>query len=215
MSQKLPQKKPAEMHDEIMAYLLGWMTPTDFRAFQENLKSCQARQELLGDYQQVVGLLGEQIPEIEPPPSIKSKLFAKIAANEAGAAMPAMAAGVLPSNALEWVKNKTWRETPWPGVRLHTLFVDKTAKNRGLLLNIAPGAQYPAHRHAGPEHFFLLQGDLHVSDRLAENTETLKAGDFQTSPAGSEHGRLHSPGGCVALVICSTEDAILEELAAE
>ena len=101
-----------------------------------------------------------------------------------------------------------------PGIRRKVLFEDMASTMRGMLLNIAPGGQYPAHRHSCDEYFFLIEGDLLVDEYDGDGQVQLTAGDFQRSPAGSVHGRLSSPSGCFALVICSTKDQVLEDLPA-
>ena len=56
------------------------------------------------------------------------------------------------------------------------------------------GARSNPHEHAGPEEFFMLEGDLRDNDGYY-----YKQGDFVSLAAGSRHDSV-SPNGCVIVV---------------
>lgn len=62
------------------------------------------------------------------------------------------------------------------------------------LLRCLPGAQIEHHPHSRAEHLFIIEGELWMGGKL------FKAGDAQTSPAGSEHAVIDMPTGCLVLV---------------
>ena len=64
------------------------------------------------------------------------------------------------------------------------------------LLRCEPGAIVLPHRHKRDEHVFVLEGEFRTEETI------VKAGDSQFSPAGSVHGIITSPTGCLALVHC-------------
>lgn len=82
----------------------------------------------------------------------------------------------------------TWRELAH-GVRLKVLHEDRRA--RSTLVDLAPGATLPAHRHHEHEECIVLRGAAQVGD-----TE-VRHGDFHVAPAGSRHGRVRSAGGAL------------------
>lgn len=95
----------------------------------------------------------------------------------------------------------TWRSTRYPGItwcRL-TASVDRDSgdpetASSAVLIRMAPGRGYPAHRHTGVEDVLILAGGYR--DELG----THGAGTFLRYPAGSEHnpvatGRSDVPEG--------------------
>lgn len=78
------------------------------------------------------------------------------------------------------------------GVRAKKLWQD--SEGSSVLLELAPGAGLPMHRHAQREEGLILAGGLHIGG------VDLGVGDYQTAPAGSRHGRIHSDEGCLAFL---------------
>jgi quercetin dioxygenase-like cupin family protein len=74
-----------------------------------------------------------------------------------------------------------WKE--WlPCVQVKVLRIDADAGNQSVLLRMQPGGIIPAHRHAQPEEFIVLEGECDVG------THRLRAGDSHMANAGSWHG---------------------------
>lgn len=82
-----------------------------------------------------------------------------------------------------------WRDVK-AGVRVKTLREAPTGAS--VLIELAPGAALPAHRHRYLEEGIILQGGLQVDDL------ELGPGDYHVSPAGSRHGRISSRQGTIA-----------------
>ena len=82
-----------------------------------------------------------------------------------------------------------WRETAVEGVSWIPLAADSGASPRGetsrpggcVLIRMAPGRGYPAHRHLGAEDVLILQGGYR--DEEGEH----RRGDFLRYPPGSAH----------------------------
>jgi anti-sigma factor ChrR (cupin superfamily) len=73
-----------------------------------------------------------------------------------------------------------WQE--WlPRVQVKVLRIDAHAGNQTVLLRMQPGGIIPAHRHAQPEEFVVLEGECDVG------THRLCAGDSHMANAGSWH----------------------------
>ena len=80
---------------------------------------------------------------------------------------------------------------------VNTLILETTKGNVviELLADLAPGARFPTHDHAGSEQLYILSGHLHTEGRI------MGPGDFLHAEAGTHHGELHSPDGCRALLV--------------
>jgi anti-sigma factor ChrR (cupin superfamily) len=93
-----------------------------------------------------------------------------------------------------------WEDTAVPGVRLRVLSTDPAADRFTALIRMAPGTAYPAHRHAGPEECFVLEGDLR------HESQVMRAGDYEWLPGGSDHGAQTTVDGCLLLIHSSLSD---------
>jgi anti-sigma factor ChrR (cupin superfamily) len=100
-----------------------------------------------------------------------------------------------------------WPEAEWkdvaPGISCRLLATD-TEKNRvSMAVRLAPGTDYPAHRHDGVEELHLLHGELIVDDKR------LYPGDYLRSEAGTVDHRVWSETGCTCVLLTSYHDVIL------
>lgn len=88
------------------------------------------------------------------------------------------------------------RDAGWqnlvPGIRYKPLW--QSPFGNSVLIDFAPGASLPVHRHNHLEEGFVLSGSLNVDD--------LELGifDYHVSPAGSHHGRIWSKNGGLAFL---------------
>jgi quercetin dioxygenase-like cupin family protein len=94
-----------------------------------------------------------------------------------------------------------WEEAA-PGIHVKILAADSKKDTVSLLVRLDPGADYPAHVHAGVEELHLLHGILKVDDR------TLYPGDFIHTEAGTVDHRVWSETGCTCFLMTSTRDAL-------
>ena len=83
---------------------------------------------------------------------------------------------------------------PGENVWWYNLSYDSVLGSGSYLYKMDPGTRSNPHEHAGPEEFFILEGDLIDSDGY-----NYKKGDFVSLAAGSRHNSM-SPGGCVIVV---------------
>jgi anti-sigma factor ChrR (cupin superfamily) len=100
----------------------------------------------------------------------------------------------------------TWTEPEWaevaPGLSVKLLATDTERDRVTMLVRLGPGVDYPAHRHAGVEELHLLDGELMIDD------ETLHAGDYRRTGAGSADDRVWSETGCTCVLITSPRDVL-------
>jgi quercetin dioxygenase-like cupin family protein len=99
-----------------------------------------------------------------------------------------------------------WSEPEWdqvaPGIECKLLASDSQRHRVSMLVRLAPGAAYPAHRHAGTEELYLLDGELWIDDRR------LIPGDYNYGAPGAVDNRVWSETGCTCLLITSTRDVL-------
>ncbi len=99
-----------------------------------------------------------------------------------------------------------WKEPEWddvaPGISCKLLATDTERDRVSMLVRLAPDTAYPAHRHAGVEELFLLNGELWIEDRK------LYPGDFYRAEPGTADTRVWSETGCTCVLITSPSDLI-------
>jgi len=100
-----------------------------------------------------------------------------------------------------------WAEPEWieaaPGISCKLLASDAEKDRVSMLVRLAPGTEYPPHRHAGVEELHLLQGELVIGDRK------LYPGDYNRAEAGTIDHRVWSETGCMCLLLTSARDVLL------
>ena len=90
------------------------------------------------------------------------------------------------------------------GIQARCLFADRANDRVTMIVRMAPGTAYPAHRHGGVEECFVLEGTLSVGEEA-----TLKAGDYQRMDGESVHPVQSTDTGCTLLLVSSFHDEIL------
>jgi anti-sigma factor ChrR (cupin superfamily) len=100
-----------------------------------------------------------------------------------------------------------WTEAEWkdvaPGIACRLLATDTEKNSVSMLVRLAPGTEYPPHRHAGVEELYMLDGVLIVDD------QKFYPGDYRRGDAGSVDHRVWSETGCTCVLITSFRDVIL------
>jgi anti-sigma factor ChrR (cupin superfamily) len=101
---------------------------------------------------------------------------------------------------------RQWSEPEWedvaPGISCKLLAADTERHRVSMLVRLAPGADYPPHRHAGVEELHLLDGELWIDDRK------LYPGDYNRGEPGSSDQRVWSETGCTCVLMTSTRDVL-------
>jgi anti-sigma factor ChrR (cupin superfamily) len=95
-----------------------------------------------------------------------------------------------------------WKEAA-PGISCKLLATDTQTKRVSMLVRLAPGTEYPPHRHGGIEELHLLHGELMIGDRK------LYPGDYNRAEAGTVDHRVWSETGCTCVLVTSYNDALL------
>ena len=137
------------------------------------------------------GLISLALPRKAPSASLKGKILSRIRPPKPTPELFQFIPGT---------GDAYWRPLRVPGAFAKLLSIEKEKGYAVVLGKLDPGTHYPAHHHIGPEQIYVLSGDLHIGE------VALRAGDFHTAAAGSDHGINYSENGCTILAIVSTED---------
>jgi anti-sigma factor ChrR (cupin superfamily) len=130
---------------------------------------------------------------LRPPASLWERLARRIA-DETGEEPAVVPAG-------RWVEPE-WREAA-PGIACKLLATDTERGRVSMLVRLAPGVEYPPHRHLGVEELYLLEGELMIGDRK------LYPGDYNRAEPGTVDHRVWSETGCICVLLTSFHDVLL------
>jgi anti-sigma factor ChrR (cupin superfamily) len=181
-------------HSELLCvYALQALPSSEVPALEAHISACVDCQHELESLRPVVeSFVSWPTDVLRPPTSLWGRLAQRIAA-ETGAKP------LLPETA-------RWAEPEWkdvaPGISCKLLATDSERNRVSMLVRLAPGADYPAHRHAGLEELHLLDGELMIDDRK------LYPGDYNRAEPGSVDSRVWSKTGCTCVLITSTLDEL-------
>ena len=189
----------SDQHDQnhtdlVHMYALQALPTSEAAVIEERLAACaECRQEMEKLRPTVASFVAWPTDVLRPSASLWDRLAQRIAA-ETGrqpvASPPQRQAG------------PEWEEVA-PGISCKLLATDTEKKRVSMLVRLAPGTDYPPHRHAGPEELHLLDGELWIDDRK------LYPGDYNFGAPGAVDRRVWSETGCTCVLITSTEDTML------
>lgn len=210
-----PQQQGDAMVELAAGYTLGTLDPVQAAAFAAHLaEGCRACEQEVAAFTAVVGQLGYTVSVERPPPTLRSRLLARIRAEspggpEVGEPPGAETFPAQPHWSIVRSTEGAWEAGAIEGMVVKSLYRDAAAQRYTALVRMAGGVRYPSHRHADTEELYLLAGDLTVEGQV------LRAGDFCAAIAGTVHGEVSSEGGCTFLLSASERDAVVEESGAE
>jgi ChrR Cupin-like domain len=172
-----------EQREEIAAdaalYVLGQLDSEAAGRFEARLREgCEVTRREYTTFIETAAAIGLAAPLQQPPPSLRDRLLARIAAPSNGSSAVVVRANDTP-----------WMPGPAPGVEIKLLHKKKT-----MLVRLAPGARVPVHHHQSSEQCLVIEGTL------TDGETTVEAGDFVFMPAGTTHNELWSVAGCTFLI---------------
>ncbi len=193
-------------HQQEMAslYALGSLAPDERCAFKTQMDGNPELLAMVLEIQKIASLLAVATPTVVPRAGLKQSIFQQIEKQES-LEKPANPAP-LPNLGLSFAHaaaKSGWKPLPVKGTYIKLLSFEKERGYAVLLGKLDPGARYPEHQNAGPEDFYILNGDLVVGDRK------LDAGDFHHADAGSQHPENYSINGCTLIAVLTASDPLV------
>lgn len=185
---------------------LGALEPDAARLYEAHLEICAPCRAEVDAHLRVVEALGHAVGPLTPPPSLKARLMAVARPPRDAAAIQSWKqwAPSAAGEAMTIVRGDgAWETTGVDGVAVRRLFVDAANDRVTMLVRMAAGTAYPAHRHGGIEECYVLEGDIY-----GPNFE-MRAGDYQRLDGGSVHGVQGTHGGCLLFIVSSMNDELL------
>jgi anti-sigma factor ChrR (cupin superfamily) len=129
--------------------------------------------------------IAASVAALAPPPHLRERILNAVRT---------------PSRYNVFQSDTDWSETPFAGIRIKVLAVDRVRSLATMLIRAEPGAVYPSHQHHAPEECYVIRGSVLIDGRV------LRAGDFHHADEGSEHGEITTIEGAEVLIVGGIED---------
>jgi len=180
--------------ERVCLYVLKALPPGEAAVVGAHIVGCsECRQEIETLGPVVDAFVSWPTDVLRPSAPLWERLAQRIAAETGGEpVLPAPQRSAEPE----------WREVA-PGISCKLLATDRENNRVSMVVRLAPGTEYPPHRHGGVEELHLLHGELMIGDR------TLHPGDYNRAEAGSVDHRVWSETGCTCVLVTSYHDALL------
>jgi anti-sigma factor ChrR (cupin superfamily) len=178
--------------DLVYGFAVGALSATEAKNFAAHLAACaQCSAELDTLRPVIASFVAWPSDVLRPSTALWDRLSERI-----GGDRPAVEiAATRPS------KKPEWKEAG-PGISYKLLATDLATDRVSMLVRLAPGAEYPPHRHAGREELHLLHGELFIDDRK------LYPGDYYSAEPGTADRRVWSATGCTCVLMASLQDEL-------
>jgi hypothetical protein len=181
--------------DDVSVYALRALTPEEEAAMRAHVDTCAVCQQELAKLRPVIdAFAGWPTDVLRPSPS--SSLWDEVTrrvSSDTGSAP------------IQRTKSE-YDEPEWEevaaGIWCKLLATDKAKRRTSMLVRLAPGTDYPPHRHAGVEELHLLEGELWIDDHK------LYPGDYNRAEPGTGDKRVWSETGCTCVLITSPDDVL-------
>ena len=190
--------RSSDTHDQdhverVSLYALQALPTGELPAVEAQIAACaECREELAALHPIIGSFVSWPTDVLRPPTPLWNRLAQRIAA-ETGQEPVSPAPRRSPE--AEW-------EEVAPGISVKLLATDAENHRVSMLVRLAPGTDYPPHRHAGIEELHLLGGELMIDDRK------LYPGDYSRAEVGSVDRRVWSETGCTCVLITSAKDVL-------
>jgi quercetin dioxygenase-like cupin family protein len=179
-----------EVRERASLYHLGLLEPSESAEFERHLAECQVCQAETRAFRETAAQLVFALPPSKPAPGIREQMLRQ----------------AITPHVLIRAAEGVWKPTPFEGIEIRQLFVDPATGNVTSMVRLQPGSKYPAHRHAGFEHCYVLEGDLVFSDH------TLHAGDYEVNGPETDHSFVTTHGGCLLFLTNNQADQVFERV---
>ena len=195
-----------KQQEQAALYVLGLLRPGEERRLASQMRANAELREFLLSLQRAIERVVRSLPAPAPSPELKAKVLECIQTQAASSLLHKAAPLADIASSLRFLPGTDtsgWKQLPVRGAWIKLLSCQPDRGYAVLLGKLEPGVRYPAHTNAGPEDFYILTGDLHVSGRA------LGPGDFHHADAGSAHEENYSVEGCTLLAVLTVDDPLV------
>jgi anti-sigma factor ChrR (cupin superfamily) len=193
MNSKLGQHDREHL-DLVFLYALQALPSSETPAVEAHISSCADCRQEIETLRPIIGsFVSWPTDVLRPSVSLWERLAQRIA--EDTGREPVSPPPQLPAK-------RDWEEVA-PGIACKLLATDAEKNRVSMLVRLAPGTDYPRHRHAGVEELHLLHGELMIDDKK------LYPGDYNRAEADTVDHRVWSETGCTCVLLTSIEDVLL------
>jgi hypothetical protein len=190
----IPEKRDEDHLETAAMYALQVLSAKEISIFEDHLSTCAECLREIETLRPIIGSLASWPTDVLRPPASLWKRLSQRISDESGVKPISPPARPL--------AKPEWQEVA-PGISCELLAVDAERCRVTMLVRLAPGTDYPPHRHGGVEELHLIHGDLVIDDKK------LHAGEFIRAEAGSIDHRVRTETGCTCVLLTSTRDALL------
>jgi anti-sigma factor ChrR (cupin superfamily) len=177
----------------VYGFAIGALSATEAKNFASHLATCATCRSELDALRPVIASFVNWPSDILRPSASLWDRLAKRIDGTAGSTVGARKA--VPSSKPEW-------QEAAPGISYKMLARDDATDRVCMLVRLAPGVDYPPHRHADREELHLLHGELMIDDRK------LYPGDYYCAEPGTADSRVWSETGCTCVLMTSLRDEL-------
>ena len=179
--------------DLVLACALGTLDPTEVPAVKAHVDACSDCRQDMATVSRIVGSFAFWPTDVlRPTPSLWGRLARRIGAEAGGEPVPLAAS--------------RWAEPAWeqvaPGISCKLLATDTDRDRVSMLVQLAPGVDYPPHLHSGVEELHLLDGELWIDEKK------LLPGDYNRAEPGTSDSHVWSETGCTCVLVTSSSDVL-------
>ena len=189
-----PDKQGFHQSELLFLHAVRALPSSEARAVEAHLSACSVCRRELATLRPVVDSFASWSADVVRPATPLWPRLAQRIADDTGD-VP-----YLPASR-EWIE-PAWKEVA-PGISVKLLATDSERDRVSMLVRLAPGTDYPPHRHGGVEELHLLDGELMIDEKK------LYPGDYIRAEAQTIDHRVWSETGCTCVLITSTRDELL------
>lgn len=179
--------------DRVFLYALRALPPSEIPVAEAQISGCaECRQHVDALRRIIESFISWPTDVLRPSVSLWERVEQRIAEENGTPAV-----SPLP----EVTTKPEWEEVA-PGISCQLLATDTEKERVSMLVRLAPGVEYPPHRHAGVEELHLLHGELMI------DAKKLYPGDYIRAEADTVDHRVWTETGCTCVLMTSIRDVV-------
>ncbi|MCB9918208.1 MAG: cupin domain-containing protein [Planctomycetes bacterium] len=193
--------------DDAIVFVLGEFDHESAASYDRHQRECSSCRRLVKKLSILYDEVVRRLEVRSVPDSVRSWVLARARRTTGNSPLLAKVASSARRSVDEYFiaprvpeESTAWETTAIVGIRMRRLLVDEREGRMTCLVQMDPGARFPAHVHAGREECFVLEGDL------CTTVSEMRSGDYEHAPAGTRHEEQFTRNGCLLLIRTSLYD---------